>query len=764
LHHALEEMHAAWHGGRPLAAEELLDTHPALREETGAAIRVIQEEILLRSEAGQEVATVELLQRFPQWEHHLRRLLEIQRQVWDGHWELGPGELVPQFPEVGEVLGDCKLVAELGRGAQGRVFLAQQLPLADRPLVLKLSACEGQEHVSLARLQHTHIVPLYWAIDHVARNLRVLCMPYLGGATLAAALARLAERPPARRTGRDLLEALDRMEPRTPVALPHEGPARRALAQESYPRALCRVAAGLAEALHYAHERGLLHLDVKPSNVLLAADGQPLLLDFHLARGPLRVGDPAPERLGGTPAYMPPEQALAIEAVQRRLALALAVDVRTDIYSLGLVLYEALGGRLPKATDPMPLCRLNRQVSVGLSDIVGRCLARDADRRYATAAALAGDLRRHLDDLPLRGVANRSWVERWRKWRRRAPHALPLAALLLALLGAVTTASGLSWRQMQRQRDEVKSALARGEQEFAAKRYEAAETVLRQGHEQAESSFLARDLAALFGPHLRRAGRARVAQELHDYMDKVRILSITGAAPTLHEQRAHLALMRTHWQERQPLLDRAGAPLEQDIEEDIRADLIDLAVFGTDLRLRWVRDGDKATVRREALGQLEEADRLLGPSRLLRREQQAHAEALGLTEVASETARKATEAPEERSGRLAAGLALLRRGKLKEAAAELRRLKQTGPREFWGSFALGYCALRLQEPRSAIEEFNFCEGKRAGVAECFLYRAEARAALGELDEARRDCEQALALRQDWAEARQLQDRLAKWSP
>src|SRR5262249_51348664 len=127
-------------------------------------------------------------------------------------------------------------------------------------------------------------------------------------------------------------------------------------------------------------------------------------------------------------------------------------DGRTDIFSLGLVLYEALGGVLfssaplssssgrgksrssvsrdrefskPPLSCAVSLERCNAKVSPGLSDLVRRCLARDPEGRYRDAGSLAADLRRHLNDLPLRGVPNRSVVERWRKWRRRRPLDLP---------------------------------------------------------------------------------------------------------------------------------------------------------------------------------------------------------------------------------------------------------------------------------------------------------------------------------------------------
>jgi len=156
---------------------------------------------------------------------------------------------------------------------------------------------------------------------------------------------------------------------------------------------------------------------LKPSNVLVAADGQPMLLDFHLAHEPLHTGKPAPEEVGGTYAYMPPEQREAIDAVgeggrsPRRWMAGRPVQP-------GRGLYEALGGPVPFiAGESLPLDRLNPRVSVGLSDVIAKCLAAEPDRRYESAAALAADLHRHLHDQPLRGVANRSPAERWRKYR-----------------------------------------------------------------------------------------------------------------------------------------------------------------------------------------------------------------------------------------------------------------------------------------------------------------------------------------------------------
>src|SRR5262249_25105198 len=132
------------------------------------------------------------------------------------------------------------------------------------------------------------------------------------------------------------------------------GPARRFFSRASYVQSVCWIGACLADALHYAHERGLVHLDVKPSNVLLAADGQPMLLDFHLARQPLTGDGTLPEWFGGTPGYMSPEQKSALNQLTKSRQLTERVDRRADVYALGLSLFEALAGQLPPATDKPP--------------------------------------------------------------------------------------------------------------------------------------------------------------------------------------------------------------------------------------------------------------------------------------------------------------------------------------------------------------------------------------------------------------------------
>src|SRR5436190_15958494 len=187
------EMADAWHRGECLPAEHYLDRHPDLRAAPESAVRLIYEEVCLRQDGGEEVAAGELFRRFPRWADELAVLLDCHRLVQS---RLAP----PQFPEAGETLGDFRLVAELGRGAHGRVFLATQPALADRPVVLKVTPRQDREYLSLARLQHTHVIPLHGVYDFPARNLRALCQPFLGGATLGRLLELLRPIPVAQRS------------------------------------------------------------------------------------------------------------------------------------------------------------------------------------------------------------------------------------------------------------------------------------------------------------------------------------------------------------------------------------------------------------------------------------------------------------------------------------------------------------------------------------------------------------------------------------
>src|SRR5262245_18010804 len=337
-----DELAAAWHRGEHIRVEALLEREPDLWDNRDAVFRLICEEVCLREEAGMPVDPLDFVTRFPRWPGELEALLDCHRLL----------QASPEPDAVAADLDDFEILAELGKGAQGQVFLAKQRSLGDRPVVLKITSCHGREHLSLARLQHTHIVPLYWVNDDPVRDRRVLSMPYFGSVTLGCLLGALKNKPVVQRSGQDLLDALDTAQRSASAALAGQGPARAFLARASYVQALCWIGACLADALQYAHDRGLVHLDVKPSNILLAGAGQPMLLDFHLAREPVRPGGPRPRSLGGTPAYMAPEQRAAVDDLVAGRPIKEVVDGRADVFSLGLVLYHLLGGPVPLVSQP----------------------------------------------------------------------------------------------------------------------------------------------------------------------------------------------------------------------------------------------------------------------------------------------------------------------------------------------------------------------------------------------------------------------------
>jgi serine/threonine protein kinase len=500
-------MAAAWSRGEQVCAELLLARYPALCDED--AIRLVYEEVCLRREAGQEIETREVVRRFPQWKDELEILLGCDRL-------LRPFTTVSVFPEPGTQLGPFRLLEELGRGASGRTYLAVEPAMADRLVVLKVIPDDEEEHLHLARMPHTHIIPVFSQHTFAGRGLRALCMPHVGGASLARLLDALVDVRPVERTGHHLLEVLDRAACERAATPPSDGPYRLFLERATYVEAVCWIGICLAKALHHAHQHGLVHMDVKPSNVLLAADARPILLDFHLARGRIKRGEQILDRLGGTPGWMAPEQEAALDSTHRGQPAPGPVDGRADIYALGLLLRAALtGDDAGHEVDVQVLRRFpSAGVSVGLADILARCLAEDPEARYADAAALAEDLCRHLNDLPLRGVPNRSLGERWRKWRRRQPAALARATAWLAVLSAGVVLCWLAVALYTQRVRELETALEDGARLVRDQRFAEAASALARGLVQARSTPFAERLRDELAGGLLRAQRGQQALEL----------------------------------------------------------------------------------------------------------------------------------------------------------------------------------------------------------------------------------------------------------
>ena len=310
-------------------------------------------------------------------------------------------------PMLGE-LGDYELLEEIGRGGQGVVFRARQKSL-NRTVALKvisLGQWASKAHLkrfrreaeAAASLDHPCIVPIY-EVDERDGSC-YFSMKFVEGGQL------------------------DEVTRREPM------PIRRAV----------ELIAKVARTVHYAHEHGILHRDIKPGNILLDAKGEPHLTDFGLARL-VESESSVTHTLDvlGTPSYMAPEQAVGNNT---------AVSNATDVYGIGAVLYQLLTGHPPFAggatyetirllldTEPRQPRLLNPKIDRDLSTICLKCLEKDPKRRYSSALALAEDLERWLKHEPI--LARHTGIfARGRKWVRRNPTSALLAASLVALAAA----------------------------------------------------------------------------------------------------------------------------------------------------------------------------------------------------------------------------------------------------------------------------------------------------------------------------------------
>jgi serine/threonine protein kinase/tetratricopeptide (TPR) repeat protein len=738
----VDEMVAAWRRGERPLAEEFLARHPDLSED--AAIRLIYEEVCLRHEAGIPVTPDEIARRFPRWRQELEALLDFHQLV-----EAEPLAAELAFPEEGESLAGFRLVLELGRGSAGRVFLAVQPSLADRPVVLKITHRGRDEHLALARLQHMNIVPIY--SEHVlqARDLHIMCMPFLGGATLSQLLEVVKTQAVTNCSGKTLIDALDHLQAKMPSVWQTGGPLRQFLASCSYVESICVIGAGLADGLHYAHERDLLHMDVKPSNVLIAGDGQPMLLDFHLAQRPIGPGSPAPLWSGGTPGYMSPEQWDVMTAVREGRPVLRAVDRRTDIYALGALLYEALGGALPDSPGRVmsPVCRFNSNVSAGLSDIIQKCLCNRPGDRYSDAAAVASDLRRHLSSLPLQGVANRSLLERWRKWRRRRPRALSRGVIGLVLTASLLVAAGslaLSFRQRIRDAD---SSLAQGRALLEQRRFPEARDVLTRGRSLVEGTPGFSGRRAMLSRELALANRGVKVDELHRVADLIR-LRYGLAVPPLEEAQSLIRLGDSMWKSRDDLVRPLSTRGQPAVDATTRADFIDLLVLWCDIRVRYAPASEAVDAKRENLRILSEAEALLGPSPSVARLHQVYAHALGLAQRTSIADFKPRTAWEH----FDLGKSYLRSDDLTHALCEFQAGVSMRPQDFWLNFYEGLSDYRLGHYKEAQSAFRAAIALSPESAECHYNRGLTYQALGRLDLAVADYDRALELNANFPDA------------
>jgi serine/threonine protein kinase len=358
LRQACAELDRRLWAGERCRAERFFATCPLLACQEDWAVELIYTEFVAREELGQRPAAEEFFARFPHWQGRLRRQLQLHELLRDS---LGTGKRMPTEPEPPRRLGSYEIQEEIARGGCGVVYRAWQ-PGLERVVAVKalrpdlgrlLPARQRFCHEArvMASLRHRHIMPVHDIGE--TQGLIYFSMDY--------APDSLAQRL---RSG--------------------EQPAHRA--------PLIALLETVARAVHFAHRQGVIHCDLKPSNVLVDSRGEPLVSDFGLARLPACAEADEPAQFVGTPAYMAPEQVDGSGT---------AVSPSTDVWALGVMLYELLGGRRPfQATtladlqhaiccqEPPPLECVDPHVLA----ICRRCLVKEPAGRFASAEELADAL------------------------------------------------------------------------------------------------------------------------------------------------------------------------------------------------------------------------------------------------------------------------------------------------------------------------------------------------------------------------------------
>jgi WD40 repeat protein/tRNA A-37 threonylcarbamoyl transferase component Bud32 len=400
-----------------------------------ALLEGVLEEYMRRLDGGEVVDRDRLLAQHPELADELRSYFaatdeveRLQRLAGRERPESPPsrsltrtGESLPQS-SAGRCIGEYELLEPIGHGGMGIIYKARQVRL-QRFVAVKMIRPDRltsptdvlrfrSEAEAAASLDHPNIAPIYEVGEHEGEH--YFSMKLIEGGSLAQNLPRLAANVPA---GVSLLMAA-------------------------------------ARAVHYAHQRGVLHRDLKPVNILLDSDGRPYVTDFGLAkRLDRKAGTASLTEQGmivGTPSYMAPEQA----------SNQAAVSTAADVYSLGAVLYELLTGRPPfcaatpldtlvqlRDQEPVAPRRVNRRVDRDLETVCLKCLRKEPAQRYPSAAALADDLERWLRGEPIeaRPIGR---CRRALKWARRQPGVATLVVVLvLAFVAGVAGVIG-HWRHL----------------------------------------------------------------------------------------------------------------------------------------------------------------------------------------------------------------------------------------------------------------------------------------------------------------------------
>jgi eukaryotic-like serine/threonine-protein kinase len=477
----------------------------------------ILDDYLVAAERGAPVAPDELLKQYPADAEYLRCYLsglQIFHEAATPHHAAGDLQSFQQAVEAGRMIADFSLLREIGRGGMGVVYEALQTSLRRRVAlkVLPFSSAHDEKQIgrfrneaqAAAQVRHPNIVPVY-AIGE-EHGVHYYAMELIEGQSLAALMHRLRGNPDSSSTGDTTIvnnshtvhEQRRPIKPRTArklVPLIEPEPMDAGATAEH----ICKVTQwGIeaAEALHAAHEYGVIHRDVKPSNLLLDEQGKLWITDFGLARCRESTNLTQSGDILGTMRYMSPEQALGRNAL---------VDHRTDVYSLGITLYELAALRHPAddvgdlqlffdrtRSNYRPLRHWNAHIPRDFETIVMKAIAEFPHERYATAQEMADDLARFLEGKPI--LASRpNLATRAGKWAKRHRGAVYAAAGMVLIAMAVLSVSLVAVEHEKAKKDVAYKQLfasqekTKAKEEFAQQNYQRAREMLdRVGSRVAE--------------------------------------------------------------------------------------------------------------------------------------------------------------------------------------------------------------------------------------------------------------------------------------
>jgi serine/threonine protein kinase len=436
-------------------------------------------------EAGERPDRRQMLARFPQIAEELARCLDGLDFVHRVAPQLRDEDLPGRDLDATTPLGDFQIVREVGRGGMGVVYEAEQMSLGRRVAlkVLPFAAVLDDRYLrrfkneaqAAAHLHHTNIVPVH-AVG-CERGVHYYAMQFIEGSTVAGLIDELRGFA-GNSKNRDSSPALEA------IAKEHTTESPR------YCRAVANLGIQAAEALEYAHESGVIHRDIKPPNLIVDASGHLWITDFGLASTRNDTGLTVTGDIVGTMRYMSPEQALA----QR-----VPVDHRTDIYSLGVTLYElltleqAFPGDDPRAIlqdiafkEPVRPRALNPATAPELETILLKAMAKDARDRYETAQELVDDLRRFLENRPIH-ARRPTLFKRATQWARRHQAVVWAAAVVLVLAVAGLAIGTIL---LARKHDQVKTAQERAEAHFGKARALVDSMLTRLSEELASEPFM----------------------------------------------------------------------------------------------------------------------------------------------------------------------------------------------------------------------------------------------------------------------------------